>query len=260
MQALDKWTDQELAAAVAAYRQLQADITAGARINKAQTYRDLSEKFGRSAKSWEYRMQNISHVLHERGQAWIKGLAPASKVGAAMGGKLLEMLDLALSPTLPTLSAGIARERWAAAVSKFDTETRAVPVSTADERAQSLAMVVRRQGQPGFRSALLSAYGGCCAITGCDVVDVLEAAHIYPYRNETTNHPSNGLLLRADIHTLFDLYLLSVDPESRRVVLPDRLVCSAYGALAGTALRRPRTDGSAANAHSLAWHRQQCDW
>jgi len=257
---MDTWTDQELAAAVAAYRQLQADTNAGVRINKAQTYRDLSEKFGRSAKSWEYRMQNISHVLHEAGQEWIKGLAPASNVGAAMGGKLLDMLNLIPSPTLPTLSAGIAKERWANAVSEFDSQVRSVPVSTADERAQSLAMVVRRQGQPGFRSALLSAYGGRCAITGCDVVDVLEAAHIYPYRNETTNHPSNGLLLRADIHTLFDLYLLAVDPESRRVVLPERLAGSVYGPLAGTALRRPHADGFVANAYSLEWHRQQCDW
>jgi len=257
---LDTWTDQELAAAVAAYRQLQSDLDAGVRINKAQTYRDLSDAFGRSVKSWEYRMQNISHVLHEAGETWIKGLAPASNVGAETGAKILRMLEESAAPPLPTLSAGTARELWTDALAEFSHEAQSAPVSTKDERAQSLAMVVRRQGQPAFRSALISAYEGRCAITGCDVIDVLEAAHIYPYRNASTNHPSNGLLLRADVHTLFDLHLLSIDPQSSCVVLPDKLSDTTYGHLAGTALRRPSAGGFAANTDSLAWHRSQCKW
>ena len=54
---------------------------------------------------------------------------------------------------------------------------------------------------------------------GCDVVAVLKATHIMPYRGEETNHPSNGLLLRADLHTLFDVGLLTIDPKTMTVRL-----------------------------------------
>lgn len=46
----------------------------------------------------------------------------------------------------------------------------------------------------------------------CSLTPVLGAAHIAPYRGELTNKPRNGLLLRADLHTLFDLQLLTVLP------------------------------------------------
>ena len=69
-----------------------------------------------------------------------------------------------------------------------------------------------RRGQQEFRLALLNAFGRRCVISGCDVVGVLEAAHIRPYRGTNDNHPSNGLLLRSDIHTLFDLNLLGIEP------------------------------------------------
>ncbi len=51
-----------------------------------------------------------------------------------------------------------------------------------------------------------------CVVTGCTVIAVLEAAHIRPYRRPEDNDVKNGLLLRADIHTLFDLNLLGIEP------------------------------------------------
>src|SRR5205823_2979542 len=79
------------------------------------------------------------------------------------------------------------------------------PISIEDGRRRIQAS---RQGQFAFRAALIEAYGGRCAMTGCDILEVLEAAHIVPYRGPSTNAVSNGLLLRADIHTLFDLGLI----------------------------------------------------
>ncbi|WP_240479167.1 HNH endonuclease [Pectobacterium brasiliense] len=52
-----------------------------------------------------------------------------------------------------------------------------------------------------------------CAISGCEIVDILEAAHITAYKNDTHNHVSNGLLLRCDMHTLYDLELFAIDPD-----------------------------------------------
>ena len=84
------------------------------------------------------------------------------------------------------------------------------PANTKDERDRTLREIVQRRGQPKFRYDLIAAYGGKCAVTGCDVLQALEAAHISPYLGEQSNHVSNGLLLRADIHTLFDLNLFAI--------------------------------------------------
>ena len=75
------------------------------------------------------------------------------------------------------------------------------------------------------------------AATGCPVVDVLEAAHIHPYRGDETNHVANGLLLRADLHTLFDCGMLAIDPDDLRVVMVSSIWGSSYGKLHGRALR-----------------------
>ncbi|MCG7871833.1 MAG: HNH endonuclease [Candidatus Thiodiazotropha lotti] len=84
-----------------------------------------------------------------------------------------------------------------------------------------------RRGQSGFRDALLLAYGGRCCISGCDVTSVLEAAHIVPHTTETNYAVTNGLLLRADIHTLFDLNLIGVD-ETGTVSVAESLKGTEY--------------------------------
>lgn len=113
------------------------------------------------------------------------------------------------------------------------------PQDVVDGRDRILASIVRRRGQPEFRRKLLEAYGGRCAITSCDVEDALEAAHIVPYRGPETNHPANGILLRADIHTLFDLGLLAIDTSTMTVVVAPSLTGTTYAGLAGKRLRLP---------------------
>jgi predicted restriction endonuclease len=62
---------------------------------------------------------------------------------------------------------------------------------------------------------------------------VLEAAHIFPYRGPQTNHVTNGLLLRADLHVLFDLGLLRIDADSLTVELDPILNGTSYAELSG---------------------------
>jgi hypothetical protein len=88
------------------------------------------------------------------------------------------------------------------------------PKDARDGRQRINQLVAIRQGQPAFRKKLMTAYRRC-AVTGCTIEQVLEAAHISPYRGDHTNHVTNGLLLRADVHTLFDLGLLKVHPNYR---------------------------------------------
>ena len=58
------------------------------------------------------------------------------------------------------------------------------PSQAKDTRDKILAEVTRRRGQPKFRKQLISAYGSRCAISGCNAIEALEAAHITPYRGE----------------------------------------------------------------------------
>jgi HNH endonuclease len=81
------------------------------------------------------------------------------------------------------------------------------------------------------------------------VLDVLEAAHIYPYRGDSTNHVANGLLLRADLHTLLDCGLPAIDPDGLRVAMAPSITI----ALGATCERRsdiwvPRFGGLTSHA------------
>lgn len=111
------------------------------------------------------------------------------------------------------------------------------PESVQDQRERAIRAIRLRRGQPTFRAALLEAYGGRCAITGCAVKDVLEAAHVTPYLGGLTNHVSNGLLLRTDLHTLFDCGLLAIEPTTRVVVIADALCQTTSGTHPGATLR-----------------------
>lgn len=103
------------------------------------------------------------------------------------------------------------------------------PHDETDARRKVLQEIARRQGQREFRKSLIRAYGGECAISECTVLDVLQAAHIRPYTGPHRNNVTNGILLRADIHTLFDLRLMTINPETMQVEVADQLHGTPYG-------------------------------
>lgn len=127
-----------------------------------------------------------------------------------------------------------------------------------DERALIERQIRERRGQQSFRNDLRKRYGDRCLVTGCKVLAVLEAAHIKPYQGEKDNHPENGLLLRADIHTLFDLDLLGIEPRSLRIELhPDLAESAAYKHLASKTLRCPDKQRPSTDALKLRYKRFQ---
>jgi putative restriction endonuclease len=91
-----------------------------------------------------------------------------------------------------------------------------------DERPLVNRQIRARRGQKKFRDSLRERYGDICMVTGCTILDILEAAHISPYRGIKDNHVANGLLLRSDIHTLFDLNLLAVEPKTLIIYIHER--------------------------------------
>ncbi len=129
------------------------------------------------------------------------------------------------------------------------------PLDDLDGRKKVLSTIVQRQGQPEFRRGLLEAYNGQCAISGYDVAYALEAAHILPYRGPHTNHISNGLLLRADLHTLFDVGLIAVDTKNMTVIISPELVGTAYEKYSGGKIYIPQDETMQPNKIALDQHR-----
>lgn len=72
-----------------------------------------------------------------------------------------------------------------------------------------------RLGQGSFRVLVTDAYQRRCAVTGEKTLPVLEAAHIKPYSEEGPHRVTNGLLLRSDLHRLFDRGYVTVTPDLR---------------------------------------------
>ncbi len=132
------------------------------------------------------------------------------------------------------------------------------PIGLTDARDRALSSIVRRRGQPHFRKRLLAAYESRCAISGCNVEAVLDAAHIVPYSGPETNHPANGLLLRTDLHTLFDLRLITVHPTSRTVLVSPSLRGTSYEQYRGTRIRVPSDPECCPGEKALEWHWREC--
>lgn len=101
------------------------------------------------------------------------------------------------------------------------------------------AWVQIRQHQNKFKEILMKEWGARCSISGCQVKAVLEGAHVIPYSVSRDYSKWNGLLLRADIHKLFDAYLLSVDADGAVHVHSDAKD-TLYAALNGKRVTFPQ--------------------
>jgi putative restriction endonuclease len=105
------------------------------------------------------------------------------------------------------------------------------------------------------------AYERRCAVTGERVLPVLQAAHIRPYAAGGEHRVDNGLLLRSDVHTLFDRGYMTVTPELRLEVShrirEDFENGRHYYALHGERVREPEDPGKRPSADFLRWHNEQ---
>lgn len=138
-----------------------------------------------------------------------------------------------------TLSASVFFADLLAIANENERAVGFDPDNQEDARRKMLRQIVVRQGQRKFRATLIKAYGAKCAITHCGVLDILEAAHITPYLGAATNLPANGILLRSDIHTLWDLGLVAIDPYSLRVLVNPQITDETYRSLHGTTATEP---------------------
>jgi len=118
--------------------------------------------------------------------------------------------------------------------------------------------VFPRLGQGAFRVIVTDVYKRQCALTNSHVLHVLDAAHIRPYADGGTHSPTNGLLLRQDVHTLFDRGYLTISPDYH-VEVSHRLKDEfdngkEYYALHGKTILLPSNPVFRPSAEQLAWH------
>lgn len=129
---------------------------------------------------------------------------------------------------------------------------------TAHDRATAVKFAERtvnqRLGQPEFRAKVLDAYGGACAITRCAVRGTLQAAHIVAVGAGGKHAVENSLLLRADVHNLFDLGLLTITSRLQ-VRVAESVEDEAYRALDGRQIAVPSGIPRAKFLQALAAHR-----
>lgn len=116
-----------------------------------------------------------------------------------------------------------------------------------------------RLGQGIFRAIVTEAYDRRCAITGERTLPVLEAAHIKPYSSGGPHRPENGLLLRSDLHTLFDQGYLTVEADELRVMVSSRIREEFengrdYYHWHGRAIRVPRESNCLPSREYLTFH------
>ncbi|WP_169802409.1 HNH endonuclease [Gordonia hydrophobica] len=131
--------------------------------------------------------------------------------------------------------------------------------SGTDSREVVKRAIAVRQGQLAFRNSLLKAYHEECAVTRFDAANALEAAHIDPYRGAENHHIQNGILLRSDVHTLFDLHEITIDDQYSVAVAPS-LLTTQYGNLEGRSIELPDQEDQRPSQEALARHRADCGW
>jgi putative restriction endonuclease len=161
------------------------------------------------------------------------------------------------------LSAGEGRRLWSELLARLPdvmggvrTPTEPLPV-VAEPRYGKPTTVLPRLGQGTFRVLVTDIYARRCAVTGERTLPVLEAAHIKPYGRSGPHDPRNGLLLRSDIHTLFDRGYVTVTPELRfevsRRIKEEFENGRAYYALQGP-IRTPKPEEWVPASEFLDWH------
>jgi putative restriction endonuclease len=163
------------------------------------------------------------------------------------------------------LTLGEGRRVWeaclerASMVRSLEREIRLIAEPTA--RYGAARLIAPRLGQGTFRIAVTEAYGRRCAVTGEHSLPVLDAAHIRSYGEEGPHEVRNGILMRADLHRLFDKGYISVSFDYR-VLISDRLREDyqngrSYYPMRDHELHVPSSERDRPDPEFIRWHNER---
>lgn len=168
----------------------------------------------------------------------------------------IKEIDLAvIEPSVGEL-AGDLLERFASNLAPLDldeSDDEQSSESLIQRRQRVLREISLRRGQRRFRETLIRRYGAACQVSGCDIAEIIEAAHIDPYSESEDNGVGNGLLLRSDLHALFDLGLLGIEPDTLKIHLHPAIQASEYGQVEGADLLTKGGTGPSRLALTKRW-------
>lgn len=209
---MSNWSEEEVEASVKAYFKLFNQQRAGHSVVKKHVYEELSSRYGRSPKSYEYRFQNISFVLDSMGLPWVKGLVPAANVGSSVKGlierfiegswpisqesPLEEIIQPTADPALLEARVKILQKRGASKVPKGSV----APVRTSGE-------TVRFVRDPQVVAWVLEAANGSCENCKApapflkeDATPYLEVHHVKWLSQGGSDTVSNAVALCPNCH------------------------------------------------------------
>ena len=130
----------------------------------------------------------------------------------------------------------------------------------AEPRYGEPTLIRPRLGQGAFRVVVTDSYSRQCAVTDERILPALDAAHIRPYADGGEHEARNGLLLRRDIHSLFDAGYVTVTPEYRfevsRRIREEFENGRDYYAMHGAAITLPGSTDRCPDRFSLEWHNE----
>jgi hypothetical protein len=129
----------------------------------------------------------------------------------------------------------------------YEDFQRAQQAEQETARLKRQAEQATRPGQQQFSAMLRENYRGTCAVTGCNTSAVLEAAHIRLIEGVDGNSPQNGLLLRSDIHALFDALLITLSEDGATVEISQVLTDPTYAFLKNVPVMQPTKRPSSTN-------------
>lgn len=149
---------------------------------------------------------------------------------------------------------------WTQIQNRISPEKPMRGVSDESRRYGEPVLIKPRLGQGAFRVMVTDIYNRKCAVTAEKTLPVLEAAHIQPFSSGGFHQPTNGILLRRDIHSLFDLGYVTITPDFRFEV--SKRIHDEFGngreyyALHGRTVTTPERGDCKPHRDALTWHNE----
>jgi 5-methylcytosine-specific restriction protein A len=198
---VETWSEEELKAAVVAYIDMRNKEAAGTPFVKKHYYSDLASRFGRTEKSYEYRMQNITYVYSLLGRDWVTGLKPAKNVGSNAA-EIIERLIFEVEgqelPSVAAFESKVAAYKAKKSLSK--PEGQGKPKATG-------AIVTHYQRDPKVKAWVLQQAEGVCECCGSPAPfktasgePYLEVHHLRRLADGGSDTISNAVALCPNCH------------------------------------------------------------
>ena len=198
----EAWSEKELEASIVAYLGMLDTERRGEPLVKSHVYKVLAERFGRTPKAFEYRMQNISYVFYTQVRRWVSGLLPAKNIGANVASTLERILA--------EVEGRQARPdtEFHARVEAQRSKAKSGKKPTGEKQPSSIVTSVSQFNRdPAVKAWVLEAAGGTCESCGEEApfVDMsgnpfLEVHHALRLADGGSDTPENAVAVCPNCH------------------------------------------------------------